>query len=290
MRLFLGLLGLSLLSAQAVAQSSTTASTSSNTSQASVITGEAGATGGTFSGALIAGYSSNLIERESFENKAQMTAEALLNFRISGPNILRAYMVGTQEQTQGRESKLGDGYVGWVNDRFWHTSKILNVGQHVRLIAPLSRESRLRDERITGVTVAPIAVLNLTPVGLTGVSLFYQPAGTKNFHRYEQNRAFRSNNEYSLSQLFRALYSFTENAYLMSDFVYRNFWSYEGTRKNDLSSFSVELGYSLSSAFIIAAGMTTDSTISNFQNASDDAVEFFNQRTSTVYTEVTYAF
>ena len=243
-----------------------------------------------FFGALSVGYNSNLYERNSSSSVASTSADAVLNYRLNKTNVVRGYVGGSQEQTQGRETRLNDGFVAWVNDGFWKRGPVATIGQQVRLIVPMSDESVKRDERITGVTVAPTFILNLTPVGLTGVMLVYQPAATKNFHKYETNRAFRTNNEFTLSHLFRGIWSFTDRAFLLSDFVYRNAWSYGGISKDPASSYSVSLGYNISDEFSISGGVSTDATIRNFENGADQNIQLFNQNTSSIFLGLTYVF
>ena len=241
-------------------------------------------------GSVNLGYNSNLYERDAFQSKTSTTADLLVNYRLSGSNVLRAFGSATQEHSQGRESKIADGYTAWVNDGFWSRGKVATIGQQVRLAVPMSRESVKRDEKLTGVTVAPMAVINLTPVGIIGAMLIFQPAVTKNFHKYEMNRAFKTNNEYTFSQLIRAVWGFTERAYLLSDFIYRKAWSYGGTQKNDTTSYSFSVGYNFTNALSASTGITTDSTIRNFQNGSDQNIELFNQNTSSVFLGLTYVF
>lgn len=263
--------------------------TSTNVLQSNALSGMSTNTRKTITGSASLGVSSNLYDRSSYDSETTTSAEGVLNYRVSGLNVARVYLAASQS-SRSQETNMKDGYVAWVNDRFWKEGEIMNVGQHLRLIAPLSRESVKRDERLTGVTVAPIATFNLTPAGLTGVMLAYQPAATKNFHKYETNRAFASNNEYTLSQLFRAIWSFTDQAYVLSDFIYRNFWSYQGTRKNDVSTYSLEVGYTFLNNVSVSLGVSTDSTIRNFENATDTNVELFNTRRSSVVTGLSYVF
>jgi hypothetical protein len=241
-------------------------------------------------GAVSVGHSSNLYERTAVEAEASTSADLVLNYKISGPHLIRSYLAGSQRQTKGKETRLKDGYVAWVNDRFWFQNKTTTIGQHIRMIVPASKESRLRDERLTGVTVAPIAIINLTPMGLTGVMLAYQPAATKNFHKYEQNRIFQTNNEYSLNQLIRIAWNFTDTSYLMSDFIYRNSWSYGGVRKDDSSTYNIEVGRTFKGNLNWGVGVTTDATIRNFENGTDESISLFNKNKSSVYTDLTYLF
>ncbi len=265
------------------------APSTATTLQTNVNSGMTSNTSKQVSGFISVGYGSNLYEKSATNAESTTSADLMLNYKVSGKNLVRAYMAGSQSSVDNK-SNLKDGYVGWVNDSFWSKGDVTSVGQHVRLAVPVSRESRLRDEKLTGVTVAPIAVFNLTPVGLTGVMLAYQPAATKNFHKYQTNKAFVSNNSYTLSQLFRVMWSFTEQAYVVSDFVYRNAWSYENRRKNDVTTFSFQLGYSFLNGVSLAGGISTDSTIRNLQNANDTNADLFNKRTSSVFTGLSYAF
>jgi hypothetical protein len=264
--------------------------TAANTIKTNVVPGLLNVNPNKFFGALSVGYNSNLYERNTNSSVASTSADAVLNYRANKSNVIRGYVGGSQEQTQGKESHLNDGFVALVNDGFWKRGPVSTIGQQVRLIVPMSRESVKRDERITGVTVAPTFVFNMTPVGLTGVMLVYQPAGTKNFHKYEVNRAYRTNNEFTLSHLFRAIWSFTDKAFFLSDFVYRNSWSYGGISKDPVSSYSVSLGYNVSDAFSLSAGVSTDATIRNFENGADQNIQLFNQKTSSIFLGLTYVF
>jgi hypothetical protein len=243
-----------------------------------------------WSGFTSVGYSSNLQERNSFEQEAFVTGDLMVNYHVQGSNLVRAFMSGYQEQNRGQESKLNDGYIGWVNNSLWKTGKILTIGQQARAIIPSSKESRVRDEKIFGATVATPFILNLTPVGFLGVTLVYQPQLTKNFHTYQQNKLNQNNPEYSINQSLSLNWSITDQIYLAPAFIYGSSWSYGGVKRDDAYQFALETGYSWASGITMDLGVTNAGAIRNFENGNDQTIQLFDNKTASVYSELLYAF
>lgn len=243
-----------------------------------------------WSGFASTGYNSNLQQRNSYDYEAQASADLLVNYQLSGANLLRGTLSGYQEQTQGREAKLNDSNLAWLNNGFWRKGEILTIGQQVRAVLPTSKESYRRDEKILGVTLIPSFIVNLTPTGLTGVTLSLQSQLTKNFHKYEQNRVFQGNTSFAAAQVVAVNWSITDALYLQPSFVYGQAWTYSGTKKPDNYQFATELGYSVTSEVVVALGVTNAGAIRRFEQGNDQTIELFNNRTASVYTELTYVF
>lgn len=246
--------------------------------------------GSRWSGFSALGYSTNMYESQSYSSNTSAFMSAVVNYRVTGPNLIRASVSGSKDLNHSEENKLNDGFVGWVNNSFWLTSKVLNIGQQVRAIVPLSKDSRERDGKLTGIAVAPVFVLNLTPVGVRGLSLVYQPQGTKNFHTYKQNRDFQTNPEYGLSQMVMLTWAATDNFYIQPMFIYGYSWSYGGTRRDDSYQLSLETGYSILSSTTIAIGVTNSGLVRNFENATDQTIQVYDRRTASVYSSLYYSF
>ena len=196
---------------------------------------------------------------------------------------------GYQQMNNGQEALLNDAQIGWNNGRFWQGENLI-WGQQIRASLPASKDSRVRDEKILGVTVAPSFTYDLTPSGLTGVSLNYIPAVTKNFHKTEQNKAFQNNVSFNTVQAFAVIWSITDKLYLQPMLVYGLSWSYDGYKRDDFFQFETEVGYSIQKNLILAAGVTNQGTIQNFQNGSDQTLQLYNNKTASAYTELTYVF
>jgi hypothetical protein len=243
-----------------------------------------------WSGFATLGYSSNLHERDASTYQQFGRASLMVDYRVMGANLIRTTMSGYQEGHGNQENRANDSSIGWVNNAFYTRGKILTVGQQVRAVLPTSRESNLRDERRLGVTLAPIAIVNLTPVGLTGATLIYLPGLTKNFHKFEQNRAFENNAEYAINQTAILSWSVTDRIYIQPSFTYGNSWTYAGTKRDDLYQFAFEVGRSMGKGFIVALGVSNAGAIRNFEQGPDQQIELFNNRTASVYSEVIYAF
>ena len=283
-------------SVEASSAASTSVTQEVTTTQASTIsplnmlTGNIGASSSKFHGSVSVGYSSNLYERDAYESESMGTYSARLDYTLKGANLLRAFVSGYQQDQQGQEHKFNDGFLAWVNNSFWRRGNIVTIGQQVRFVAPMSKESIQRDERLTGVTLAPVFIFNLTPAGLTGVTLVYLPQLTKNFHKYETNRAFNNNTEYSLSNILSLSYSFTDNWYWRNDFVYGNGWSYGGVKRDDNWQFATEIGYTFRNGVNIGGGLTNAGAIRNLEYGNDQTINLFNDRTASVYTDLSYFF
>lgn len=243
-----------------------------------------------WSGFTSMGYSSNFYEKTSPDAVGYGTAMLQTNYRVEGSNLIRASLSGFLEQNNGQEAKLNDGQIGWVNPKFWRTGSVLTVGQQVRAIVPTSKESRVRDEKLLGVTVQPTLSFNLTPAGLSGVSLIYLPQFTKNFHKTEQNKNFQNNQSFSTIQALVLAWSVTDRIFIQPIVAYGLAWSYDGYKKDDSFQFGTEIGYSFKSGIIVATGVNNSGTLQNFENGSDQRFEVYNNKTATAYMDLTYVF
>lgn len=236
------------------------------------------------------GYSSNLYEKTESAAEAFGVAAVLVNYRVSGEHLIRGFLSGFQEQNNGQETKLNDGYIGWVNNGFWRKGKVLTIGQQIRGVFPSSKNSYRRDEKLLGVTVAPSFMFNLTPVGLRGVTLIYQPQFNKNAHRLEQNRQFQNNTSYNVNQSLALVWSITDHIYLQNSFIYAMAWSYGGVKRPDSYQFFYEAGYSFNSGMTWSLGVSNSGPIRSFENGNDQTIELFNNKTASVYTDLTFVF
>lgn len=264
------------------------AATASALAQSNILTAqtgvpETGSSAPRFSGFGALTYNSNMYEQGAVESETSLSANLTLQYRVAGANLIRANVGGMRENTQGQEYKLNDGFVGWANNGLWHRGKVVTIGQQVRAFLPMSEESRKRDQKEVGVGVAPMFIFNLTPVGLTGLTLIYQPQATKNFHHYKQNRVYQNNVEYVISQSLRTTWSITDKFYVENMMAHSKSWDYGGNAQNDMYSFSFEAGYSLINEAILAVGMTNKNSITNLQNGTDHNFELYNKNTATIY-------
>jgi hypothetical protein len=240
----------------------------------------------TFSGNLASTYNSNLMPRDSYDYESSLSADLIMNYRVQGANLVRAYLGGQKEFTQGEEWKPNDGFISWVNNAFWMRSKKLTIGQQMRLSLPLSRESKERDSKITGVSLVPIFMVTLTP----SFMVIYLPQLSRDFHTYEQNRLQKNNIEYSVNNLLVGIWSLTDRLYWQGVTGHRQAWSYGGTQRDPFYSFSSELGFSLPNNFTIAAGWSNSGNIRRVEQGVDQSFEIFNNNTSTVYSAVYWIF
>lgn len=239
-----------------------------------------------FSGNLAATLNSNLYNPETNSYEASTSADAILNYRVKGANLIRGYFGGTQSFTQGREFTPHDGFVSWVNNSFWSRSSKLTIGQQVRFAAPMSRESRERDSKVTGVSLVPIFIATLTPRFM----MIYLPQVNRNFHSFKQNRLQNNNIEYSVGNLLVGIYSLTDNLYWQGVGSYGQAWSYGGTQRDPSFGFSNEIGYSLPKRFTLAFGWSNSGNIRRVEQGQDQSIELFDNRTSTVYSALYWMF
>lgn len=239
-----------------------------------------------FSGNLSATLNSNLYNPDTNSFESSASSDVILNYRVKGANLIRAYVGGSQSFTQGREFTPNDGFVSWVNNSFWSRSSKLTVGQQVRIAVPMSRESRERDSKVTGVSLVPIFIASLTPRFM----MIYLPQVNRNIHAFKQNRLQNNNIEYSVGNLLVGIYSFTDNLYWQGVGSYGQAWSYGGTQRDPSFGFSNELGYSLPKRFTVALGWSNSGSIRRVEQGLDQSIELFDNRTSTVYTALYWVF
>jgi hypothetical protein len=239
-----------------------------------------------FSGNLAVGYNSNLYNPDSYSYESSLSADLIANYRVSGANLIRGYFGGSKELTQGQEWNPNDGFVSWVNNGFWMKSSKLIIGQQIRMAVPLSRESRERDTKVTGVSIVPIFIANLTPT----LMLIYLPQFERHFHTYKENRLFNKNVEYTMSNLLIGVWSFSEKMYLQSFTSYRQDWSYGGTQRDPRFGFSSEVGYSFPNRMTVALGWSNSGNIRRVEQGVDQSFEAFNNQTSTVYSALYWMF
>jgi hypothetical protein len=241
-------------------------------------------------GSIGLSYVSNFKNQNESDAEASTALETLVSYNYEGANQLRLFAGINQQQYQGRETLLDDGFIAWANDELWLDSEYTKIGQQIRLAIPLSKNSVNRDSKISGITLAPRILQKLTPIGLSGVTMTYIPSLTKNFHRYTVNRTFRTNNEYELTQLINLTLSLTDRYFISSDFLYRNVWSYQGSKKDDNYSYRLAAGSALTKELIVSAGVTTASLIQNFENGRDKNITLFDNQKSNYYVDLMYLF
>lgn len=240
----------------------------------------------TFSGNLGLGYNSNLYRPSDYDSQASVSGDLTLNYRVKNGNLIRSYVGGFKETTQGQEWRPNDGWVGWVNNAFWYRSNKVVLGQQVRFSMPLSRESRDRDTKLTGVSLVPVAIVTLSPA----VTFIYQPQLIKNFHTYQQNRAGSNNTEYAFNHTFVGSISLSDRFYFQPVLVYGDSWTYGGTRKDPIYQVAGEVGYGINNQFTVAAGWSNGGAFRRFEQGSDQTLEVFNNNTSSVYTALYWVF
>ncbi|MBY0517961.1 MAG: hypothetical protein K2P81_13710 [Bacteriovoracaceae bacterium] len=273
MRLILSALFALIFSAVAGAQSTLTQNLSANKLP-------------TYSGNLALGYNSNFYNSDTYSAYRTGSADLTLNYRVKDANIIRTYIGGYKEVDQGQENKLNDGFIGWVNNSFWHRAGKLTIGQQVRISLPYSKDSRVRDTKLTGVTVVPVFMVNVAPAFL----FIYQPQVTKNFHTYTVNRAGTNNTEYAMNHTFVGSWSINDNWYFQPVFVYGNSWTYKGGQKDPTYQVSGELGRSIGHSMTLAAGWANSGAIRRFQNGSDQNIQAFDNKTASYYAALYWIF
>ena len=241
-----------------------------------------------FSGNFGLGYNSNLYEPSTKSNafKSSASGDLTVNYRVKDANLIRAYFGGFKEFTGAERWKANDGFVGWVNNRFWARNERYSLGQQVRLLIPYSTESRKRDSRIGGVSVVPVASVVLAPT----LTFIYQPQLIRNFHTYTVNKVNENNTQWAVNQTAVLSWSMLEKLYLQAVYVHGMAWSYRGAKKDDVFQVGGELGYSLTSALTMAAGWNNSGAVRAYENGNDQTVRVFNKNTSTVYAALYWIF
>ncbi len=238
------------------------------------------------SGNMGVGYNSNFARQNTSDSEQSISGDMTLNYRVSGANLIRGYFGGQKEITQGQEWSPTDGFAAWVNNAFWGRHGRVTIGQQVRLHAPFSKESRLRDTKYTGVSLIPVFLVSVTPA----VLFIYQPNASKSFHTYKVNKEGNLNAEYGLSHTAAVAWSITDHVYFQPTFIYRNSWSYGGTSRNPSYAAAGELGYSFTSGLTLATGWTNEQSMRRFENGADTTVKPFDNNTSTFYTSLYWVF
>jgi hypothetical protein len=239
-----------------------------------------------FSGNAGVSYNSNFARQDSPDSEQSMSSDGLFNYRIKDANLARLYLGVEKEITQGQEWKPIDGYVAWANNAFWGKTKRVTFGQQVRLHIPLSKEARLRDTKYTGVSLVPVVQASLTP----SVLFIYQPNLSRNFHTYKVNKLGNKNAEYGLSHSAILFWSITDNLYFQPTFIYRNSWSYGGTRRDPSYVAAGEIGYAIGSGLTLSVGWTNDVAMRRFENGGDTDLQAFDNNTSTFSTSLYWIF
>jgi len=239
-----------------------------------------------FSGNISTTLNSNLYNPDTNSYEASASSDIILNYRVKGANLVRAYVGGSQSFTQGREFTPADGFVSWVNNSFWSRSSKLTIGQQVRFAVPMSRESRERDSKVTGVSLVPIFIASLTPKFM----MIYLPQVNRNFHAFKQNRLQNNNVEYSVGNVLVGIYSLSDKLYWQGVGSHGQAWSYGGTQRDPSFGFSNELGYALPNNLTVAFGWSNSGNIRRVEQGTDQSIELFNNKTSTVYSALYWVF
>ncbi len=233
----------------------------------------------TWSGNFALGYNSNLYEPGTASQDRNVSGDLTVNYRAAGANLVRGFLSGYKQLDQGEEWRPNDGWVGWVNNAFWHKGEKYTLGQQVRVHIPASKESRDRDTKVTGVSLVPVFQANLAPT----VLFIYQPQFIKNAHTYEVSRANVSNTSWAINQVAILSWSITDALYFQPSLVYGTAWSYNETKKDDVFIFASEFGYGINQTFTVAAGWSNSGAIRSLENGNDQTIRVFDENTSTVY-------
>lgn len=241
-----------------------------------------------FSGNLGLGYNTNLYEPQSKSNSHQSSgsADLTVNYRLKDAHMLRAYFGGYKQFTQGQEWRPNDGFIGWVNNRFWLRNERFSLGQQVRLNIPYSKESRKRDSKVAGVSVVPVASVILTP----SLTFIYQPQLIHNFHTYTVNEVDQNNTQWAFNQTMVLSWGMSERWYTQLVYVHGMGWSYGGHKKDDAFQVGGELGYSINQPLTVAVGWSNSGAIRAYENGNDQTVRVFDKNTSTVYAALYWIF
>jgi hypothetical protein len=243
-----------------------------------------------FSGFLTATASSNFYDRTSTDSQASTSVEGILNYKVSNKDILRAYAGVEKDLSQSYENELVDSHIGYLRPVVKKFNKVVSNGLQARLAIPLSKNSRERDSKITGVTVIPFFVANLSPVGATGLTMTYLPMMTKNFHAYKQNRTGTNNTEYAINHVLSNMYNFHDRWSVIANFILAQGWTYNGTYKDPSFSADQSLSFGLTQSAWLSLGHSNGSTLSRFDGGRDSRPELFNKNTSTYFLSLTAIF
>jgi hypothetical protein len=152
----------------------------------------------------------------------------------------------------------------------------------------MSSNSKDNTEMYTKLGMGPSLSTDLSKY-IRGVSLVYGISGSVLFHKYETAVIKgASNTHYILGNKFIVIYQFTDKFALGFDNRYSRSYTYQNNTK-DTFIFDQSLSYGVTKNITSSIGHNNQGSALGI-NGTDNNIEFYNERTSTVYFALEMAF
>jgi hypothetical protein len=269
----------------AVSKSST--STSSSTSTAQVNTADPTLSGGgkKLVSILYADLSSNLYKYGSTSNRMGSSAMGIFIYRANKDTQLLGSISATKQLTGLRESAFGNSFFAYRRLNAYSIGKGRG-NLEARFFTAFNENQRKNQYKRGQLRLQSLFML---PVN-SKLLINYTPRISRHFYKFKQSRTGTVNTEWTASHVLTANYSFAKKWSVNLTAFHSKGRNFEGTTTPDSYSFSQELQYIAAGNLFLGFGHTNSGQLIETDRGPDDAINFYGEDSSTIYTSMTYIF
>ncbi len=191
-----------------------------------------------------------------------------------------SFVLVTRQDLEGErdvfvhKATLGLSWAGTQLNPFLKFSSGLSFG------LPLSKDRRVRESYITGISLTPKLDLNLKQVGIHWLSGSYTISPARLIHSYRENTTGTSNNQYSLTNVPSVSITFSDKLSFTSSYEFVTSWTYAGNQKNSFA-WNQSLDFQASEKVGLNASFGTSGTALK-DNGVDSAISFYDSEKTSV--------
>lgn len=222
---------------------------------------------------------------EDPEKTNSTTLEFSSSYSINKTDNFSLFFIATKNLNQDRELSFSNTMLSWGRSNIFKWNKV-NFSNRITLVYPTNKNAKVRDELIAGIQLSP----TFTSSPINKLSVVYIPRLIKNFHKFKTNRENSVNTEYQIMQVAALTYQFNDKFSFSPTLLYFDSWSYFGTQKDDVFLSILQLSYNYSKNVQIGIGMSNSGAVYTTEFGPDQNLQFYDENSSTVYTNMSLAF
>lgn len=239
-----------------------------------------------FSLTTSASIGSNLVENSSADYS--LYTDVALDPFISLDNglTLLAHLSLAKDLRGEREEQLNDGYLGFSKGLYRQDAVSFSLLGLAFL--PYSKESRENQYLDGGLMIAPTMAIDFSNYGAPGLRVSLRPSYRHNFHRYTTSKTGNSNLRQTYGLNLTLTYQLTGSIILISRNNYNRSITY---RSNTRDAYRLEQAISYQfhpRASVTFGHLNGGSPLA--PNGTDTEVKVFDNRSSQVYSSLSYTF
>lgn len=216
----------------------------------------------------------------SLDSDVGATAVILLN---NGGAVFLA-LAGNKDLKGERKFLMADTALGLSTPLY--SEELVKISLSSTAILPTSKNSRENAHLQAGLSLAPKFTFIATDI--PGLTIAVSPGFRYNLHKYNTALSGSSNTEMQGSAKLTLAYSFLEKWSLKADSTYIKRITYRGS-ESDVYQFLQELSYQFSNGLGLSLGHVNAGSPLAADGVTTD-IDFFNERSSKVYTGIGFSF